>query len=222
MRPKLVVFDVDGTLVDSQTHIHGAMAVAFAAIDRAAPPLAEVRAIVGLSLPQAVLALAPDLEAVAVDRAVAAYKDSFATTRAQNDGAPLYDGVLDMLALLSARDDLILGIATGKSRRGLRHMLDQHDLHGHFFTRQVADDHPSKPHPSMLLAASAETGVAPQDAVMIGDTVFDLQMARAAGMPAIAVDWGYHGRERLEGETPAAYAETVADLPGLINAILGR
>ena len=102
-----------------------------------------------------------------------------------------------MLTQLHAVPEILLGIATGKSRRGLDGLLAVHGLEKLFVTQQVADHHPSKPHPSMLRACCDETGVAPEDAVMIGDTSFDMQMARAAGMDGIGVSWGYHRREEL-------------------------
>ena len=93
--------------------------------------------------------------------------------------------------------EVLLGIATGKSRRGLDKLIEGHGLEGLFVTQQVADFHPSKPHPSMILQAMADTGVAPAQTVMIGDTGYDMEMAAAAGVPGIGVTWGYHGRERL-------------------------
>jgi len=92
-----------------------------------------------------------------------------------------------------------LGVATGKSQRGLDALIAAHDLDC-FVTRQVADHHPSKPHPSMVLTALAETGVDARHAVMIGDTSFDMDMGRAAGVTTIAVDWGYHPSERLQAD----------------------
>src|SRR5690606_20864312 len=110
----------------------------------------------------------------------------------------------------------LLGAATGKSRRGLRATFDSHDLHRHFSTLQCADDHPSKPHPSMLLAALAETGAAPGRAVMIGDTEYDIQMGRAAGMATIGVAWGYHAPARLSAAGADRLARDFAELEALI------
>ena len=136
--------------------------------------------------------------------------------------APLFPGTIAMLDVLGRHDDLLLGVATGKSRRGLDRVLDLHDLRGRFVTTQVADDHPSKPHPAMVLAALDAVGCRPGDAVMIGDTAFDMDMARAAGVATIAVSWGYHPVDRLEAAAPdvmvhdmAALAETVAETLGL-------
>ncbi|MFZ7091654.1 HAD-IA family hydrolase [Primorskyibacter sp. 2E233] len=198
---KLVVFDVDGTLVDSQGDILGAMAAAFAAVDQPAPTRAEILGIVGLSLPKAVAALAPEQDEHALGQMVEAYKQRYFELR-QSGGAgasPLYPGIAALLERLHQQDELLLGVATGKSRRGLDALLDSLELRRFFVTTQVADDHPSKPHPSMLMTALSEAGVAREHAVMIGDTSYDMDMARAAGLKAIAVGWGYHPAQALAG-----------------------
>lgn len=193
---RLVVFDVDGTLVDSQAHILAAMGAAFAALDLPVPDRVACLGVVGLSLPEAMARLAPELSAADNAALVAAYKDSFAGLRAETL-SPLYPGAAEALRRLAARGDIVLGLATGKSRRGLNHILAAHGWRDLFQTVQVADDHPSKPHPSMLHACLSETGIAPGHAVMVGDTVFDMDMARAAGMPGLGVAWGYHPAARL-------------------------
>lgn len=212
---KLVVFDVDGTLVDSQDHIVAAMTAAFDAVSRPLPARDVVLSIVGLSLGQAIARLLPDCATPEREAATQAYKTAFGQLRAGHL-SPLYPGAAEVLAALDARGDVLLGIATGKSRRGLAHILDAHGLSGRFASCQVADDHPSKPHPSMLLAALAETGVDARDAVMLGDTTYDIEMARAAGMPAIGVSWGYHRPEALS----AAGAGRVLDAFGDLHAAL--
>jgi phosphoglycolate phosphatase len=196
MRLRLAVFDVDGTLSDSQHHIHAAMRFAFAAQGLEPPGLAEVRRIVGLSLPQATAQLLPGADAATLAGLVQGYKQSYFAARSVAP-APLFAGAAETLRRLAAREDIVLGIATGKSRRGLDALLGHHGLTGIFTTRQVADDHPSKPDPAMLLAALAQTGVAATDAVMIGDTSFDIEMARAAGVRSIGVGWGYHDAAAL-------------------------
>lgn len=208
---RLAVFDVDGTLVDSQGHITAAMAAAFSAIGAPAPSRADVLGIVGLSLPVAVATLAPGIAAEDRLRLVEAYKDHFADLRRQG-ATPVFPGAAALLARLATRDDLLLGIATGKSRRGLMHLLEETGWHGHFVTLQVADDHPSKPDPSMLRAALAETGVAPAAAMMIGDTEYDIAMGRAAGVGTIAVRWGYHAVDRLEAAGPGRIVADIAAL----------
>ena len=217
---KLVVFDVDGTLVDSQGDILASMTAAFAAAGLPAPSRATVLGIVGLSLPVAMEALAPDEDAPTHARMVEAYKECYTRLRATGgaSSSPLYPGIGALLGRLRARDDLLLGVATGKSRRGLTALIDSLNLGGTFVTTQVADDHPSKPNPAMLLACLSETGVAARDAVMIGDTAFDMQMACDAGVRAIGVDWGYHHPQELV----AAGAEFVAETPAELGEYLLR
>ena len=212
---KLAVFDVDGTLVDSQHHIHGAMSRAFEEAGQAPLPRAEVLGIVGLSLPVAVARLAPGCDADTQARIVAGYRQAFTAARLI-ETAPLYDGALACLDRLAARDDLLLAVATGKSRRGLLAMIEAHRLDGRFVSLQTADAHPSKPAPDMLLAALADAGVAARAAVMIGDTSFDIEMARAAGTAGFGVSWGYHPPEALHA---AGAALVAADFAALADAV---
>ena len=217
---KLAVFDVDGTLCDSQGHILSAMAAAFGAEGLMVPPRETVLSIVGLSLPVAVARLVPDLDRGVQDRLVAAYKSAYTAARIA-ELAPLYDGIPALIDGLAGRGDVILGIATGKSRRGLDHLLAGHGIAGHFLTRQVADDHPSKPHPAMLLAAIAEAGAAPEATVMIGDTTYDMEMGRAAGARTLAVTWGYHGAGALAATGPDRTATRVTEIAPLLDELWG-
>lgn len=220
MNPRrLVIFDVDGTLIDSQHVILGAMARAFAAIGQDLPPRERVLGIVGLSLPEAMGVLAPQLPPADIAALVGHYRASFNAGRARGGGeAPLYPGARAALERLRAEQGTVLGVATGKARRGLDHAIATHALHGFFATTQTADGHPSKPHPSMLRAALAETGCAPERAVMIGDTAFDMAMGRAAGIATIGVAWGYHPRARLE----AAGADRIIDGFAALDAALAE
>ena len=221
MSPRnLAVFDVDGTLIDSQDLIHDAMERAFAETGHPCPPRAEVLAIVGLSLPEAMAVLAPQLPEATRDDLTRHYREGFVSQRATATEAlaPLYPGARDALDRLSTRADATMGIATGKARPGLDHLFKTHPI-GHFFaTTQTADAHPSKPHPSMLLRALAETGCAADRAVMIGDTEFDMAMGKAAGYATIGVTWGYHPRARLE----AAGADVLIDGYDALDAALAR
>jgi len=219
-RPRLylVLFDVDGTLIDSQHMIVAAMSRAFAATGRPAPSRAETLSIVGLSLEVAMTRLLGRPEIDDDARALAnAYKEAFFDLRSSAaHQEPLYPGAREALDALSARDDVLLGLATGKSRRGVRAILDLHDLHGRFVTVQTADENPSKPHPAMILKALAETGVAPERAVIVGDTTYDVEMAEAAGVAALGVSWGYHADEAL---TRAGAVRVLAGYEDLVPSL---
>jgi phosphoglycolate phosphatase len=198
---KLIIFDCDGTLVDSQRMICAAMQQAYEAHGLPVPAREKLLSIVGLSLPDAFRRLAEPHENSPkhpVDSLVLHYKAAFGALRQSPDHLePLYPGALEALDALNSRPDTVLGIATGKSQRGVRAVLDHHGLAERFATIQTSDDAPSKPHPGMVLAAMRETGVAPRDSVVIGDTVFDIEMAHAAGVRAIGVGWGYHAAHAL-------------------------
>ena len=201
---RLVIFDVDGTLVDSQADILGAMSAAFDAVELTMPSRKDVLSTVGLSLDVAMERLAPEAPAAVHRDLVEAYKNAYVQLRAKTGAAqssPLYPGARDVLEHLQSEQDVLLGVATGKSRRGLDKLIEAHALDHVFTTQQVADHHPSKPHPSMILQAMEETGVAPEDAIMIGDTSYDMQMAQAAGICGIGVSWGYHSRSALQEAT---------------------
>ena len=194
---RLAIFDCDGTLVDSQHNICLAMERCFADAGLDPPPRDLTRGVVGLSLVEAMQAMLPEAEtdfhvALAED-----YKRAFQAMRSEGLAEePLYDGVADLLDHLEA-EGWLLGIATGKSDRGLALCLDHHRLAARFVTLQTADRHPSKPHPSMIEQALAEAGASAEASVMIGDTSYDMAMARAAGVTAIGVGWGYHDRTAL-------------------------
>ena len=211
---RLALFDVDGTLVDSRADILGAMAAAFAEIGLPVPSREIVLSIVGLSLSEALACLAPDQTPEALARMERSYRDAYFDQRRGLGVTPLYPGMGDLLRRLSQDDSLLLGIATGKSRRGLTALLDQHGLAQLFVTTQSADDHPGKPNPSMVLTALAETGVDARNAVVIGDSHHDIKMARAAGVASIGVAWGYQPSHSLRQATVV-----VRDVAGLADAI---
>jgi phosphoglycolate phosphatase len=212
---RLAIFDCDGTLVDSQHNICAAMAECFAAAGLAPPSHAHTRRVVGLSLIEAMRAMLPEAEpdfhaALAED-----YKRAFQAMRARGlDEEPLYEGIAELIDALEA-DGWLLAVATGKSDRGLRLCLEHHGLAGRFVSLQTADRHPSKPHPSMIERAMAEAGAAAARTVMIGDTSYDMAMARAAGVGAIGVSWGYHDPRDLIG----AGAHHIAHIPREIVAL---
>lgn len=206
---KLAVFDCDGTLIDGQASICEAMEATFAAHGLAAPPRSVIRRAVGLSLPQAMRQLFPDSDAEQQLAMAESYRKAFRAARSEGRvSQPLFAGVEDCLRALSAAG-WTLAVATGMSDRGLAHCLANNGIADLFVTLQTADRHPSKPHPEMLEEAMFEAGAVPEETVMIGDTGYDMQMARAAGTRAIGVDWGYHHPHELE----AAGAEKVVETP---------
>jgi phosphoglycolate phosphatase len=216
MSLRLAIFDCDGTLVDSQADIVQAMDMAFAGQGLPPPPHAAVRRIVGLSLHEALHQLHPAGDEMIRTALVAGYKDAFRARRAAGTvGEPLYDGIAALIAELNAAGWL-LGVATGKSDRGLAHCLERHGLTGHFVTLQTADRHPSKPDPAMIEACLDATGAARADTVMIGDTAYDMAMAVNAGVRGIGVDWGYHPPADLIAAGASAVAGSIDDLRRLL------
>ncbi|NNC72324.1 MAG: HAD-IA family hydrolase [Sphingomonadaceae bacterium] len=213
---KLAIFDCDGTLVDSQGPIFDAMEHAFAASSLTPPSREATRRITGLSLFEAMRSLHPHGEETHHVRMVEDFKNAFQELRRTTDvHEPLYDGIVDILDALDGAGWL-LGVATGKSDRGLNFVLGNHGLTERFVTLHTADRHPSKPHPSMIEACITDAGAAPETAAMIGDTSFDMTMAKAAGIMAIGVSWGYHGPDELR----EAGADIVIDHPSDIAPAL--
>ncbi len=211
-RLRLAVFDCDGTLVDSQAGIVACMAAAFVAAGHPAPAPEAVRRVVGLPLVDSAARLAPALSPGDHIRLAELYKQAFFDLRARRDfEEPLFPGIAALLEALAA-EDVLLGVATGKGRRGLAITLDRHGLRHRFATLQTADDARGKPHPEMLQRAMAEAGADPADTAMIGDTSYDIEMALSAGTAAIGVAWGYHPPEELSAAGAHAVAATAADV----------
>lgn len=217
----LVMFDMDGTLIDTQGLICEHMAGAFAGQGLPAPTDADVRSIIGLSLPIAIGRLAASQDAALIDGLVSSYKTLYrASLELHADREPLYPGARDALDRLNTRDETLLGIATGKGLTGVHRILGLHGLDRHFVTLQTPDHNPSKPHPGMLLRAMGETGKAPDETVMIGDTVFDMDLAKAAGARAIGVTWGYHQRELLLEARADILIESYDELDAAIATVM--
>ncbi|KAA0681098.1 HAD-IA family hydrolase [Roseomonas genomospecies 6] len=219
---RLALFDCDGTLVDSQFAIIDAMTTAWTTHGLGEPDPLEVRRMVGLPLMQAVALLLPDQD---TDRHVAvteSYKDAFAALRRRGDlHEPLFPGILDTLDALEATG-VLLGVATGKSRRGLDAVLAHHRLTHRFVTLQTSDIGPGKPHPDMVYRALAEAGVEAAGTVVIGDTTYDIQMARNARVASVGVSWGYHAVAELEGAGADRIVHRGREVAGAVLALLDR
>ena len=212
MTVKIAIFDCDGTLVDSQANICMAMEHAFEGAGRTPPLRQDIRRVVGLSLVESMRVLLPDADDKSHDELAEHYRGAFLNLR--NNGLvdePLYDGMAALLSELD-EDGWNLGVATGKSDRGLIRCLDHHAITGLFVTLQTADRHPSKPHPSMVYQALADVGADARNAVVIGDTVYDIHMGRAAGTRTVGVNWGYHRVAELREAGADYIAESMDDL----------
>lgn len=219
---KLVVFDCDGTIVDSQAGIVLSMEHAFKSLRMVPPTREQTLAVVGLSLLEACSALAPEAEHGTCVELAEGYKAAFRELdRNPSDADILFPMAKETIAHLAARENHLLAIATGKSRRGVERMCEREGWQSYFVTIQTSDDHPSKPNPSMLLKAMLEAGVEPTDTVMVGDTTYDVDMARAAGVPAIGVAWGYHSVAELTNAGAHTIVESFADLPATLDSVLG-
>jgi phosphoglycolate phosphatase len=213
---RLAIFDCDGTLVDSGHTICLAMEECFVRADLEPPSRERTRRVVGLSLLEAMQAIVPEAHPELHISLAQDYKYAFQSLRGRGlVEEPLYEGVAELIDTLDG-DGWLLGVATGKSDRGLSHCLERHGLGRRFVTLQTADRHPSKPHPSMIEQALADAGAAPETSIMMGDTSYDMAMARAAGVTAIGVAWGYHEAEELK----AAGADFIADHPRDIIAFV--
>ncbi|GEO84992.1 MULTISPECIES: HAD-IA family hydrolase [Alphaproteobacteria] len=215
---KLVLFDCDGTLVDSVALIHEVMVRTFRHFGKAEPTVAQTKAIIGLTLDIAIARIDgkphADAEAVAM---MAYYKEIFVGVRSElGFQEPLFPGIRELIGKLVERDDVLIGAVTGKSRRGLDGVLETHGFTSHFFVSRTADDCPSKPHPAMVTECCEQAGLVPADTVVVGDAVYDMQMAKAAGAAAIGVSWGYADAEELW----AAGADAVVDRPEDILAFI--
>lgn len=174
---------------------------------------------IGLSLTEAMQALVPDASRSDHESLTATYKRKF--VQARLDGRveePLFDGIAGLLDALEA-DGWLLAVATGKSDRGLGHCLRCNGLEQRFVSLQTADRHPSKPHPAMALEAMADAGAGPATTIVIGDTSFDMGMARACGATGIGAGWGYHDEQDLLAAGAAAVALDPGEVLGLLPGI---
>jgi phosphoglycolate phosphatase len=207
MKYRLIVFDWDGTIIDSASTIAACMQDAARDLGVAVPPLERARHVIGLGLQDAMRIAVPDVPAQRYPEFVASYRKHFL---ARKDAMQLFDGMRGLLEELSGRH--VLAVATGKSRAGLDRDLDFHQLKPLFASSRCADETNPKPHPAMLLELMEELGVQSQAALMIGDTSHDLEMARAAGVDALAVTYGAHAEDGLRACQPLHCVSDVAAL----------
>lgn len=208
-KPTLLVFDWDGTLMDSEARIVSCMLTAAAEAGLEPPPCEEARGVIGLALREAVTALFPEITEGARERVVERYRHHYLV--ASTVPSRLFPGAKDLLAALYDRK-YFLAVATGKGRRGLDQVMEEHGVHQLFHYTRCADEARSKPHPQMLWDIMDHLGVGPADTLMIGDTDYDLLMAENAGVPALAVGYGVQSRARLMACRSLACVDSIEDL----------
>lgn len=215
---RLALFDCDGTLVDSAFAIQRAMIMVFQQFSYSEPSLDETKSVIGLSLDLAIAHLLKrpvDDEILAM---VAAYKENYRKIRSDVFSAePLFPGVLDMLSTLEKDDTTLLGVVTGKSRMGIDRICEAYKLHC-FITIKTADDCPSKPNPAMVIESCKQTGVFPESTYVIGDSIYDMQMAKLAKAKAVGVSWGYHMPDALRAAGADFIAREPKDLLSILKA----
>ncbi|HUT40271.1 MAG TPA: HAD-IA family hydrolase [Gammaproteobacteria bacterium] len=209
---QFIVFDWDGTLMDSEAQIvsclHGAID------DLGLPPMSDdtVKNVIGLGLREAVDALVPGRD----DRFRQAFVEAYRRHWFASDGSSLFAGAHEMLDRLREQE-FLLGVATGKARRGLIRVLEQTGLTEYFDATRCADETASKPHPRMLLELMDELGMAARQTLMVGDTEYDMEMATNAGAGKVAVRSGVHSEERLYRHGPLVCLDSVTDLPAWMS-----
>ena len=217
---KLVVFDCDGTLVDSQHMIIDAMHATYRKLNLPIENDTRVRSIVGLSLVEAMAMLRPEVEAAMHEEMAEVYKREFYRLRVEEAAMPdpLYPGTKEVLDELTEAG-FMLGVATGNSNRGLARVIEEHGLENVFVTLQTADGHPSKPHPSMIETAMADAGAHPTTTIMVGDTSYDMMMARSASVLAVGVNWGYHAEDELRQGGAQHLLSSYDQLPDIAHSL---
>jgi phosphoglycolate phosphatase len=211
---KLVLFDCDGTLVDSGGLIHEVMARTFVHFGYERPAYASTKSIIGLTLDTAIARmLGRDAITDEINAMVLHYKEIYGPVRAEPGfQEPLFAGIGEMMATLSQREDLLIGAVTGKSRKGLKLISETHGFEKTFFVSRTADDCPSKPHPAMVLECCADAGIDPSDTLVIGDAIYDMMMAKSAGARSLGVSWGYGAPEDLLAAGAIAVVDRAEDI----------
>jgi phosphoglycolate phosphatase len=214
-----VIFDLDGTLIDSVALIVETVGAAFTDVGQAVPDEKTIRSISGITLDDAMKVLAPDADAARVAAIAEAYRKRYRATEGSRE--PLFAGALAALDRLQAAPQTILAVATGKGYRGAVTLLERHGIIGRFQSVQTPDHNRGKPDPQMIETAMAKAGVDRPHTAMIGDTVHDMRMAKAAKVKAIGVAWGYHEIAELREEGADIVIDRFDQLDGALDQLLG-
>ncbi len=213
-RFKLLVFDWDGTLMDSEARIVDCVRAAVVDMGLEVPADERIRNIIGLGLSEAMNTLFPGADQALNQGIVERYRHHFLVEN--ETPSRLFEGARETLTYLET-EGYLLAVATGKSRRGLNESLEETALGDMFQATRCADETFSKPHPEMLLQVMDELGVLPDDTLMIGDTEYDMEMAANAGTRKLGVSYGVHSAERLARHRPLGVADSVRQIPGLVK-----
>ena len=217
---RLVIFDLDGTLIDSVALIVETVTNAFRAVDEPVPDEREIRAISGITARDAMAYLAPWATPERITVILESYRAHY-RGQAGVSREPLFAGALEALDRLQARRDTILAVATGKGYNGAVTLLERHGIIGRFHSIETPDHNRGKPDPQMIETAMSKAGATQAKTVMIGDTVHDMRMAKAAGVGAVGVTWGYHERDQLLAEGADIVIDSFDKLDGAIDQLLG-
>lgn len=218
---RLVIFDMDGTIIDSVAFIVDTVTEAFRAVGHEPPSEAAIRSISGITMRDAMQILAPWAGPEETDRIAESYRSHY-RARAGVDHEPLFPGAREALDRLAADPEIVLAVATGKGYRSATTLLERHGLLGHFQSVQTPDHNRGKPDPQMIEAALGVAGLTRGDAVMIGDTVHDMRMARAGGVGAIGVSWGYHSTDDLKQTGADIVLDRFEELDAAVAQLVGR
>jgi phosphoglycolate phosphatase len=217
---QLIIFDMDGTLIDSVALIVETVSNAFAAVNEPPPTESAIRAISGITARDAMAILAPQAGDARVEEILASYRMHYHSS-AGREREPMFAGALEALDQLQARPNTILAVATGKGYRSAVTLLERHGILERFHSVQTPDHNRGKPDPQMIETAMEHAGADRAATVMIGDTVHDMRMAKAAGVKAIGVAWGYHTVIELSEAGADAIVESFAELDAAIDELLG-
>lgn len=216
---RLVVFDLDGTLINSEALIIETVRESFASVGQAIPTDDEIRAISGITARDAMLILAPGVDEARLDVIVNAYRSTY-LSKAGLAREPLFDGALDALDRLQQDPETILAVATGKGHAGAITLLERHEIIGRFHSIQTPAHNRGKPDPQMIETAMERAGIGREATVMIGDTSHDMKMARNAGVKALGVAWGYHTVDALEAAGAHLVIHRMDELVDAVDKLL--
>ena len=218
MTVKLVLFDFDGTLLDSQNALISGLTQTAQHFDIPLPDRQTLLSGVGLPPLESIKYVFPDITDTQAQDFRDHFLDIFITNKEKNGVSPLYEGVMETLEILAQKDHVLVGVVTSMMRHGLDVCLKHHDIAKYFMTLQTPDTGFTKPNPEPILHAMKEAGVEAENTVMIGDTEFDIQTGHNAGTHSIGVTWGYHSQERLKKANAGTIVNTFEQLQQQLEA----